>query len=375
VAGTYINTIARKVAEHIALGIYQRPALMVLMLMGILCVMPAAGFGEAIQKGDMLFTPSAGYSNVRGIYEEQLKDGHVAGLSFRYLVHDMVFLGAGVNYSSWNLRYSEESFMRSYGLYGGGGLIKGVSFFSYTAYPYGGLFYKESFLRLETDRLGENKRTYKPGALLRAGIEFPVVDMVSVQLAGDYSILQLSDRSFATTQWIFGITYNPGAFSRWRESKRELDEGKLEMYMTRGKNQFEAGKIDSAERYFSMVLSLEKDHDEAEDYMRRISQIKSTYRRAKDLASEEQYYQAIALLSSIRDNHNDALSLIKDIREKVADVVPGLVEEGIEAYRQKNYEKCITIMDRVLAFDPENRMARIYYTRALKRKEALEKLR
>ncbi|MFW5862000.1 MAG: tetratricopeptide repeat protein [Spirochaetota bacterium] len=345
------------------------------MLISILCVVPAAGFGEAIQKGDMLFTPHAGYSNVRGIYEEQLNDGQVVGLSFRYLVHDIVFLGAGINYSSWNLRYSEESSMRSYGLYGGGGLMKGVSIFSYTAYPYGGLFYKESFLRLETDRLGEKKRTYKPGVLLRAGVEFPVVEMVSVQMAGEYSILSLSDRSFATSQWTFGVTYNPGAFTRWRESKRELDEGKLEMYMTRGIKQFEMGEIDSAEGYFSMVLSLEKDHTEAEDYMRRISKIKSTYRQAKDLASDEQYYQAISLLSSIRDNHNDARALIKDIREKVAEDVPGLVEEGIAAYRRKNYEKCITIMDRVLVFDPDNRMAKIYYTRALKRKEALEKLR
>jgi len=375
VPDTYIKTIWRNAAEHIVLEIRMRSALRVLILMGILGVIPAAGFGEAIQKGDMLFTPRAGYSNVRGIYEEQLKDGHVAGLSFRYLVHDIVFLGAGVDYSSWKLRYSEESSMRSYGLYGGGGLMKGVSFFSYTAYPYGGLFYKESFLRLETDRLGENKRTYKPGALLRAGIEFPVVDMVSVQLAGDYSILKLSDRSFTTTRLTLGVTFNPGAFSRWRETKRELDEEKLEMFMTRGINQFAAGEIDSAKRNFSMVLSLDKDHQEAEGYMRQISQIKSTYQRAKDLASEEHYYQAITLLNSIKGNHNDAAVLIKNIREKVADVVPGLVEEGIAAYRQKNYEKCITIMDRVLVFDPENRMARIYYTRALKRKEALEKLR
>ncbi len=375
VPGTYINTIWRNATKHIVWGIQKRPALGVLMLVGIFCVVPAAGFGEAIQKGDMLFTPHIGYSNVSGIYQEQLKDGQVAGLSFRYLVHDIVFLGAGVNYSSWNLRYSEESSMRSFGLYGGGGLMKGVSVFSYTAYPYGGLFYKESFLRLETDRLGENKRTYKPGAMFRAGIEFPFVDMISVQLAGEYSIMSLSDRSFTTKQWTLGVTFNPGAFSRWRESKRELDEGKLQMYMTRGIHHFESGRIDSAERYFSMVLSLDKDHPEAEGYMRRISRIKSTYQRAKDLASGEHYYQAITLLSSIKDNHNDAADLIKNIRAEVADSIPGLVEEGVAAYRQKNYEKCITVMDRVLVFDPENRMARIYYTRALKRKEALEKLR
>ncbi len=328
-----------------------------------------------LQKDDVLISPFAGYSSVKGAFGEQLNRGFLAGLSFRYMVLDYIYAGAGLRYSTWDLKYSDESTMRSYGFLAGGGVTYGITLLSYTMYPFAGLFYRESQMYLETDRLGEKERTYKPGAVFRAGIDMPVVDMIYVQLSGEYSIMPLSDREFETVQWTAGVTYNHSAFARWNISRKEMDEDRMEMLVTRGIGEFEAGRINSAERYFDRVLSMDPDHPEAVEYSEKISSIKSRFRQARDLSSEEHYYRALKLLDSIRENHNGAADLIEEIRSRVAGEVPALVEEGIAAYKQKQYEKCIKIMDRVLVYDPGNRVARIYYTRAQKRKEALEKLR
>ena len=346
-----------------------------MLVTGAFLLSPFADLMAGLQKRDVLVTPLAGYSSVKGPFEEQLNKGFMAGLSFRYMILDNIYAGAGLRYSIWDLKYSEESTMRSYGFLAGGGIVYGVSLFSYTMYPFAGLFYQESLMYLDTDRLGEKERTYKPGAVFRAGIELPVVDMVYLQLSGEYSVMPLSDREFETVQWTAGVTYNHSAFTRWNISRKEMDQGKIEMLLSRGINEFEAGRIDSAHRYFSRVMSLDPGHPEAEEYLEKISSIKTRFNQARELSSEEQYYRALKILDSIRKNHNGAAELIEEIRSRVAGDVPGLVEEGIAAYKSKQYEKCIDIMDRVLVYDPDNRLARIYYTRAQKRREALEKLR
>jgi hypothetical protein len=49
-------------------------------------------------------------------------------------------------------------------------------------------------------------------------------------------------------------------------------------------------------------------------------------------------------------------------------------KEGIKLYDNRQYRDCITVMERILLVDPENKNANIYLPRAVKRNRAIESL-
>lgn len=327
---------------------------------------------------DYIVGAGTGYSFVQGHYGDEVSPAPLFSLFVIPYIGKFMMAEFDIAYSAHALEVSRDSSLTSVGLSAG-------PLFYYPvlslACLYAGVSLRGDYLRLDAVRTGQEERTFKSGFAFKAGFIAPIRRGLGVRFGSEYTQVWLSDIPFRNVNITLGVTYNYNAFMRTGEEYRR-DIHKVEdryrevnVYYEKGIGAFEEGSIDKSREFFSRVLKYDNSHAGAIKYMEQVEKLEEIYLKAETRISAGSYFEAILLLSGISKKMKRARQLLQRTRALLTGSIPKLEERGIQAYERKDYAACITIMKRIRLIAPNNRVAGTYLPRALKRYEAIKKLR
>ncbi len=307
----------------------------------LLCLLGAATVpSRAADKAgwDVILAIRGGYCNSAGHYAGRLGNGWNAGFSISPWRYMFIHPDLDFRYAAFDLRRGVRSSFTS--MSASAGLL-----LEYPVLPsmhvYGGAYFQESYIRLRGDALTGNRVAYKPGLMVRGGIDIPLRWGIMLRFGVDYSYSIVSNRDYHSLYYAAGIVYNRGVqvmeASRMREDKDVSERDRL-----------------AREKRQKALVEL---------------------RRARELFAGKQPYNAIAALEPIADSLPEAADELAKMRASMKGDVPILEKQGMDAYEKSDYERCIFIMRRLKLIEPSNRTVGIYLPRAIKRYEALKKLK
>ncbi|MBN2159071.1 MAG: hypothetical protein JW807_06730 [Spirochaetes bacterium] len=345
---------------------------------------------ETYHAHDIIIGAKAGYSMFEGYYRSRFSGSYCTGLSLMYGNPGIAKYLMGeleVAYARYPLRKGRTSMVEYLSLVGQsrGSYMESISlnFGPVFYYPidlhfqiYTGLSALGSYLHLHLDRYDKNEKTIKPGLLARAGFFIPVRKGFRFRIGAEYTLKYLSGKPLYGFNFIGGLSYNFNPVERAGEPGAERDApGRIEWYMAMAEKAVKKGNAEEARENYKKVLAIDGTNREARRKLDEIKKAEADYARATRLAGNKRFYDALPLLEDAGAYLLAARNDIEEIRKQLAAEIPGLEKTGIELYEKGDYRGCITIMNRLLLVDPRNKVGLIYLPRAVKRQEAMERLR
>ncbi len=191
----------------------------------------------------------------------------------------------------------------------------------------------------------------------------------------EYNFLPLSGKLFQTGNLSLGVTLNWNGFSSEKQGyavnlNQDID---LESMYARGQAKMDAGNLEEAERIFKQMLQKNPDYDPAIVAIAQITTIRSCHEQTRSLISRGQNLEAIQGLEDCSRYYSEDRADLERIRMQYSREIPVWEKTGVEAYDKMNYTGCITVMQKILLVDPNNKTAKIYLPRAQQRQKALER--
>ena len=317
-----------------------------------------------------------GYSQHLGHYGNSLNNAptigfHVIPYSFWYIFGEIDF-----NYSVYSLQSSSKSKMFVYTIG-----IGPVLYYPLSSYfdIYLGVSFQYSFINLNAVLSNQNERTYKPGFNIKAGFIIPIRWGINLRLGVTYAMNELSGEIFQNINYRGGITYNfYSLFERTTfdpENIENIRYAKIDKLYRSGVRNMNQGKITGAKFKFNEVLKINPGHKDAKRYHDLIVEKESAMQSAIELINKKQYYKALPVLEDASIILPAAKNRLKKVRVQLKKGLNVLQKNGIKAYEQKKYQQCISIMRKIKLIEPNNRTVKIYLPRAVKRYEALKRLK
>lgn len=306
-----------------------------------------------------------------GYYNNRLEDGFSAGLCVKYTFLNINYFLIENNllYSKFTLSKSGSSELTLYSL-GMGPLL----YYPYWTYfkPFAGILFNINYLDLKTIRTVKSERTFKPGAGIKAGFFIPVFRDILLESGAEFSINELSEKVFMNSSYYAGISYRydfiPGQRAVRITKQIEIDE-----YYNTGVRYFKNGDARTAKENFDKVISYDINYKDARYYIDIINSNMNKYNKALSFIDDHKYFEAISLLVEAAEVLPDAGEKLSGIRALLANEEIKLENEGIKAYEDNEYEKCISLMKKLELINPENKNLKIYLPRAINRYNALKK--
>lgn len=320
---------------------------------------------------------TSGYSQVAGTYADEINGAPFVGVSIFPAGYRFIFAELCFSYASYALAASADSALQST-TFGAGPLFLYAPFRYLELYA--GVAFVFSYYSLRAVTTNREEQTLNPGFALKAGAHVPIDWGLGVKAGIEYTHNYLSNKPFMNINYHAGVTYDLGyLYAPKKEpdtvSEKEKLKERIDSLFRKGKESLDNGEVDAAKDNFSQVLSLKPDHKEAKDLQDMIGQKEESFQSARDLLEQKQFYKAIPVLEDAGSVLPEAKTLLSDVRNQLSVEVPALEKEGIKAYEAKEYEKCIGIMQRIKLINPANGVVQIYLPRALRRLEALQKLK
>ncbi len=323
---------------------------------------------------------SMGRNTTAGFYSDYYNDGWFFSFGILYqlpILHENLFSEIDFYFDQRAIKDSTDSHLRTYGFRAGTGFF--WPFWRY-AIPYFGLYFQESYLQLYADTLDRTESSFKPGFALKAGVLIPVHSAVLLRPGFEYSYTEISDKSLYSIILTFSAVFHiPQNAWKWESSDKTTPsllhrENPDELFQI-GNVQAEAGEAETAERTLRKVLKINPGHQDAKLLLEKIDNAKKNHIKASALIAENKYFEAIEPLEKSIPYIKTAGSDLNIARAKLLGEIPGLERIGIEAYEKKEYARCITIMNRIKTIDPNNATVVLYLPRAIRRKEAIDRLK
>lgn len=318
----------------------------------------------------VLFGPVIGRTTSHGYYNDQLNSGYSFGIFVNYSFFNNPYLLFEGNflYTELSLENSSKSEFSVYTA-GAGPVI--LIPFRYIQ-PYMGFFATFNYFNLNTVVTGRDEKTYKAGAAVKAGMNFPVYKNFCANIGVRYSINELSGEVYHASTFYAGITYSLNFFTREKVQSitRQIE---IDEYYETGLTYFQKGDGVKAKEYFETVLEYDKSYKNAEHYIEIIRTSELNYDKALRLISEDKLFEALPLLVDTEKYLIKASLKLTEIREQIVGEEKKLENLGIQAYDHEEYEKCIYYMKRVQLINPDNESIKIYLPRAIQRYNALKK--
>lgn len=319
-----------------------------------------------------------GYSFFQGHYKSMFTGSYYLGISTLFSRPSLVKYLAGeieFAYASYPVKEGGGSFMQMWSVN-----IGPVFYWPVVSYfqVYAGVSGQCSYLYLHTSRYDRNERSFKPGLAARAGAFFPVKWGVRLRLGAEYTLHYLSDRPLHALNFIGGIYYNFNPSERFAAPEKAVDTAsQVAWFQTMGDQALQKGDVREAKANYSRILAIDPNNGEAREKLNGIMSAESDYSKAKGLIEEKQYYDALPLLERAGKYLPSARQDQERVRKILAESgeIALLEQKGIELYEKGDYRGCIAVMRRLLLIDPGNRTGLIYLPRAIKRQEALDRLR
>jgi hypothetical protein len=308
---------------------------------------------------------SAGYTHVRGYYENDFKPAASFSIDILPIIRNWFCLDLSVSYRAFKLQNSTDSLLKDYSAGAGGRLFYKMG----PVAPYAGFLAGGDYLRLETQKTDVVKNTYKPSVYGRAGFLLFLPGGVTADLRGERSYREMSGRTFQST------TFGGAVIFRFGESSADIDTTEKNIAagnFSEGVRAYNLKHLSVAERYFLKVPPSDKLYTESKRYLNEIRDINTTYEKARNLISQNKLLESIPLLEQISIRSKEAEDDLVKVRKTLIEQVDDLSKIGVAAYEAKDYRKCIQVMRMINAIDPDNKTVKIYLPRALQRERALQ---
>jgi tetratricopeptide (TPR) repeat protein len=325
---------------------------------------------------DIIVGAKAGYSLFEGYYRSRFMGSYYVGASVMYGNPAMVKFLMGefeITFARYPLKESRSSYLQSISAN-----IGPVLYYPVARYfqVYAGASAVGSYLLLHTNRTDMNEKSFKPGLLAKAGFFFPIQEGFRIRLGAEYTLQYLSSRPLHGLNIIGGLCYNFNPDERSGEVGSISDPAfRIEWYMSLADTAVRKGDIEDAKDNYNKILVLDRTHREARAQLDGIKKAEADNARALKLIGEKRYYDALPFLDDAGKYLASAREEQNRIRKQLTGEIPALEKKGIDLYEKGDYRGCITIMNRLLLIDPKNKVGMIYLPRAVKRQEALERLR
>lgn len=335
-------------------------------------------FAETIKvsNGDIILGAKAGYSMFEGYYKSRFMGSYYVGASAMYGNPAMVKFLMGefeIAYARYPLKESRRSYLQSISANIG-------PLFYYQVVPhfqvYAGASALGSYMSLHASITDRNEKSFKPGLMAKAGFFFPVQEGFRIRIGVEYTLVYLSSRPLHGLNFIGGLSYNFNPDEKSGEKGSISDPAfRIEWHLSRAELAIQKGDINEARDNYNKILEFDKTHREAREQLDSIKKAEADYARAMELIGDKHFYEALPLLDDAGRYMASAREEQVKIRKQLAGEIPALEKKGIELYERGDYRGCITFMKQLLLIDPKNKVGMIYLPRALKRQEALERLR
>jgi tetratricopeptide (TPR) repeat protein len=326
--------------------------------------------------GDIILGAKAGYSMFEGYYRSRFTGSYCVGASVMYGNPAVVKFLMGefeITYARYPLSQSRKSYLQAVAVN-----VGPVAYYPVIPHfqVYAGASATASYLYLHTDLTDKNEKTFKPGLLARAGFFFPVKEGFRLRAGAEYTLIYLSGRPLHGLNFIGGLSYNFNPDEQFGEIGSIQDPAfRIEFYLSRAEIALQKGDVKDAKDYYNRILALDRNHREAREQLDSIKMAEDDFARAMKLIGDKRFYDALPLLDDAGKFIASARDEQGKIRKQLAGEVPALEKKGIELYEKGDYRGCIAVMKKLVLIDPKNKVGLIYLPRALKRQEALERLR
>jgi len=321
---------------------------------------------------DITINVSAGPSYISDFYEDYLQDGMSYGLSAFYnlpfLNSNTYFLG-GFSFSSYEMIINSNSIMQQYDVYAGG-------MFAYPLMSYifinTGITLRGIYSMLDTENTDRHETTFKPGYSAFIGGMAYLGRGVGLFVTTEYRVSELSEEKFRTVELKGGLTYNFGDYREDIENRLNADK-KISLF-DQGINEFRNKNFEEAKKTFSDLYQMDSEYPGLKYYLQRVEEIEGNRKTAELYLAQKNSLKAIPYLASCSPYIKDCELKLLQQRKILMTNVAAWEKEGVKLYDNRQYKECITIMEKILLVDPENKNANIYLPRAVKRNRAIESL-
>lgn len=334
---------------------------------------------HAMRSGDVIVGFKGGYSQLLGYYDSRLDSAGYYGMYVIPFVRRFLMGEADLAFARYPLKDSEGSYLYSSSL--STGPILHYNLYPFL-HPYAGVSAVMSYLYLNAERQDIQKNTYKLGFALKTGLFIPLAWGIMTRVGIEYTQIPLSGEYLNNYNLYAGVSFNYYSYARSEnilENNTQSSDRffiKIDNLYTKGVEEFSRGEYAKAKDLFNQVTTLKDDYKDTRGYLDRIEETERLYADAVDFIVAKKYVQAIPLLeraSPMRKAREELIRLRLQLSH--SGLVKQLERVGIRAYEGKEYQKCITIMERIQLIDPDNKVVGVYLPRAQKRFEALQGLK
>ena len=339
----------------------------------IIILIPAADSRSAENYyKEITITASAGPSYISGFYEDYLQDGMNYGIGAFYnlpFLNSNTYFTGGLSFSTYEMLVNSNSSMQQYDFYAGG-------MFAYPLMSYifinTGITLRGIYSMLDTENSKRHETAFKPGYSAFIGGMAYLGRGVGLFINAEYRVSEISSEKFKTAELKGGLTYNFGDYREDIESRLNADK-KIALF-DQGINEFRNKNFNEAKKIFSDLHHMDNEYPGLNYYLQRVKEIEDNRKTAELYLSQKNSLKAIPYLASCSPYIKDCELKLLQQRKILMLNVSAWEKEGIKLYDNRQYRDCITVMERILLVDPENKNANIYLPRAVKRNRAIESL-
>ena len=372
-------------------------------------------------KGDNIWGVKAGTSLISGYYNSKFKNSIYFGFyTIPYV--DKYFMGeVDFSYFEYPLKINPNSKLNSYSLTVGPLIY--YQFFSFFQ-VYFGTSISGKYILLKATKLEEQIDTFKPGIILKSGIFLPSWKGISLRTGYEYSLSPLSGKAFHGHSIYAGISYNYKSYIRAASPSIDYNETEeFELYFRKGVKNYKNGNLPKSRKNFEKVLSIYKDHKnakryielikekeinnlvlegikafndgeifiaeetfkkviqlekenkKAKEYIKKINETINNFLKGEDFFRKKIYYKSLPYYLQASLHMKLATKRLKEVRKHFIEIIPKLEKKAINLYEKKKYKHCINLLEKLKLMDPNNRVVKIYLSRAKNKYEGLQKLK
>ena len=323
------------------------------------------------QDGHLELSPN--YTMPIGDWANEFKPGFGISLGYSFptsFLNNQVFVIQELSYSRWEFASNNNSTANIYSY----SLLPAIYFpYSFTTgkivapfFAVGGQF---SDLYLIEKEISKNDHYFGFFLKARTGIFLDLTSNLRIKLQAEISSYPYISNELNYTSFSLGIGYRFTA-------PAEIQNANAEKIITLHNDAAIAEKTKDwikLQELVTEILALDPRDDQARHYQLEI-QDEGIYQTALQTINTKGELQAIPLLEKIAQRYQPAQQQLISIRNKLKNKIPEWRKSGVQAYEKRNYQLCIQLMKQILLVDPEEKTAKIYLQRAVKRLQALEKL-
>lgn len=310
-----------------------------------------------------------GYTNVSGYFEEKLSGGPTLGLFVVPWMWQYFRIDTELSWSYLNVQNSPKSYVMLSALTAG-------TLFRYPVFTrvdlFAGFVMRGSYLFFHGENSGETAQALKVGFGGTAGCLIRIYKGLEMRITYRFTENDLSGRSFMSHEVLAGFGYGFSVKSP-QKTDTSVPYRKIKFHYNKGRELFGGGSFKPALEQFNLVRSLDAEHIEAANYIKKITSSLEFFERAAALKEKGDLFGAITLLKKCDRRMDSAQTELQNIREVLKSRIDALEKTMVDLYNKKKYPESINLGKKILLADPNNRKAPLYIRRARRRHEAYRK--